>query len=461
MKKLSLTVKIWLALSLVSLMLYLITILVMPSLIRSFFTDALMEPHKALPPPPPPPGQNIIKDKLPSYFSFRGINIRSLIILDDGTTIPTQAKQIVTTPLIHEIRQKAESQQKTRQIYEYIDDQGSIRYVVQKNMIYGRPFYQISFFRKSEEDTFITNLLLNFMVFAGISLIISWFCSLFIARYLTRPLIQMKQHVQRIANRNWHEPLAFKQGDEIGQLAGSIETMRRQLVRQDEAQQSILQNISHELKTPVMVIRSYAQAMRDGVYPKGDPAGSIQVIDEEGARLEKLIKQLLYLTRLDYLVTREPVHRQIQLDRLVEKTVQLLYLQRPEISRRLDLKPVAIAGNEETLRVMIENLLENHLRYAVSHIEVTLGLNSDQSEIWLCFWNDGSKIEPHIYEQLFQPFHKGREGKFGLGLTIVQRIVKMYGWQIDLSNEKDGVSSKVKIPLGPSDSVPDNTSDKF
>lgn len=444
MKNMSLTIKIWLALSLVSLLLYLTAILVMPFLVRSFFTETLLGPHE---PPPHPSKKNDMRDALPPFFSLRGLNIRNLIILDDGTTIPAEAKQLVPAALIQEITRNADSQQKSRQIYEDTDKQGSIRYVVQKNTAYGHPLYQVSFLGKSEEDNFIQTLLLNFMVFAGITLIISWFFSLFIARYLTRPLIKMQQHVKRIANRNWHEPLEVEQGDEIGQLAGSIETMRRQLVRQDEAQQSMLQNISHELKTPVMVIRSYAKAMQDGVYPKGDLAGSIQVIDEECARLEKLVKQLLYLTRLDYLVTREQVDQQIQLAKLVEKTVQLLYLQRPEISRHLNLQPVIMAGNEETLRVMIENLLENHLRYAVSRLEITLGLNSEQNEAVLCFWNDGSPIEPHIYNQLFQPFHKGSKGKFGLGLTIVQRIVKMYRGQVSLNNERGGVSSVVKIPL--------------
>jgi two-component system sensor histidine kinase CssS len=449
MKNISLTVKIWLALSLVSLLLYLIVLFIMPYLIRNFFTATLMQPH--IPPeimqPHAPPEKNIIKEPLPSFLNVRGFNIRNLIILEDGTTIPPNASKAIPDALFQSIKQNASTQQNSRQLYEYVDGQERIRYVIRKNMAYGRSLYQVSFFKRSEEDNFIKTLLFNFMVFAGIALVISWFASLFIARYLTRPLVQMKQHVKRIANRNWHEPLAVEQGDEIGQLADSIETMRRQLVRQDEAQQSMLQNISHELKTPVMVIRSYAQAIQDGVYPKGDLSGSIQVIDEEGVRLEKLVKQLLYLTRLDYLDTREQVQKEIELDKLVEKTVQLLYLQRAEITWQLDLQPVTIAGDEETLRVMIENLLENHLRHAASRLEVTLGLNSEKTEIILSFWNDGSRVEPHILNRLFQPFHKAGKGKFGLGLTIVQRIVKMYEGQITLKNERDGVTSTVIIPM--------------
>ncbi|WP_424659418.1 sensor histidine kinase [Desulfofundulus sp.] len=367
--------------------------------------------------------------------------------MDDGTTIPAQAGQVFSSSFIQEIMRNARSQQTSVKLYEYRRGQETVRYVIRKNVVYGRPLYQVKLIRKSEEDRLINSLLFNFMVFAGIALIVSWFASLFIARYLTRPLVQMERHVKRIANRNWHEPLDVKRGDEIGRLARSIEVMRQQLVRQDEMQQSILQNISHELKTPVMVIRSYARAIQDGVYPKGDLAGSIQVIDEEGARLEKLVKQLLYLTRLDYLATREQVQKEVKLDRLVENVVQRLSPQRPEVSCQLDLQPVSMTGDEDVLRVMVENLLENHLRYAVSRLEISLGLSGEKTEIVLSFWNDGSRIEPHILEQLFQPFHKGREGKFGLGLTIVQRIVKMYHGQIYLENERGGVSSTVKIPL--------------
>ncbi|MCL5780771.1 MAG: HAMP domain-containing histidine kinase [Firmicutes bacterium] len=284
------------------------------------------------------------------------------------------------------------------------------------------------------------------MLYVGLALVVSWFVSLLIVRYLTRPLTIMEQHVKRIANRNWHEPLDIKRSDEIGNLATSIDAMRQQLIQQDETQQSILQNISHELKTPVMVIRSYAQAIHDGIYPKGDLNGSIQVIDEEGERLEKLIKQQLYLTRLDYLATKDPVHENVNLDKLIEKIVQRLNLQRPEITWQLDLQPVMIKGDEETLRAMIENLLDNHLRYAVSILTITLQVNSEQAEVVLNFWNDGSRIEPHILNQIFLPFQKGREGKFVLGLTIVQRILKIYHGQVTLKNDGNGVSTTVRIP---------------
>ena len=436
MKKLSLTVKIWLGISAVSLLLYLVVIMITPPLVRSFFTDNMMEPPREKP-----------FNKFEEPLNDRGFHIRSFIMLEDGTTLPAEAQKAFHSSFLKEIKKNAESQQRVKKLYESKNGQIPIRYVISRDVAYERPLYQIMFLKKPEEDRFVKELLFNFMLYVGLALVATWFVSLLIVRYLTRPLTVMEQHVKRIANRDWHEPLDIQRNDEIGQLAKSIDSMRQQLIKQDETQQSMLQNISHELKTPVMVIRSYAQAMQDGVYPKGDLNGSIQVIDEEGVRLEKLIKQLLYLTRLDYLSTRNPSPVDVQFKPLIEKIVQRLSLQRPEIACQLDLQPVIIKGDEDTLRVMVENLLENHLRYAVSTLTITLSANSEKTEALLHLWNDGSRIEPTLVNEIFKPFQKGREGKFGLGLAIVQRILKIYEGQITLANEQNGVATTVRIPL--------------
>lgn len=443
MKNLSLTVKIWLSISMISIILYLFLLLSMPNLMRGFFTEILREP------PPRPHNKIYMKDQLPGVVIVRNpdFNLFQFILFADGTTTPAQARESFSDSLFAKIKQNALSQQAPTAEYSSTDGQDHIRYVISKQMVSDQPVYQVRFLRKGEEDQFVNSLLYRIMYYVGIGLVISWFASIVIVRYLTRPLVQMEQHVKRIANRNWHDPLNIKQGDEIGQLAGSIESMRQQLVQQEETQQSLLQNISHELKTPVMVIRSYAQAINDGVYPKGDLAGSIQVIDEEGERLERLVKQLLYLNRLEYLATQKPAPEKVSLDKLIQKITQRMNPQRPEITCHINLQPVAIDGDEDTLRVMIENLVDNHLRHAASSLEISLQMNSSKSESILYFWNDGSKIEPHILDELTQPFQKGRGGKFGLGLTIVQRILKMYQGQISLKNERNGVSSTVKIPF--------------
>ncbi|KJS17609.1 MAG: histidine kinase [Peptococcaceae bacterium BRH_c4b] len=438
MKKFPLTIKIWLALLLTSLLLYMIFLLIIPNIIRSSFTSPLLDL--------PPKRLAAQERRAPS----QGFPVRQFIILDNGTTLPEQASEVLPSFLLQEISQKAKSQQQPYNRYEYINEQVRYRYVIHKDEAYGRPLYKITILAKSDENLFVQRLLLQFMLFAGGALVVSWFASLFIARYLTRPLVQMEQHVKHIADRNWHEPLQVKYNDEFGQLAQSIESMRQQLIRQEEIQQSMMQNISHELKTPVMVIRSYAQAMQDGLYPSGDLAGSIKVIDDEGARLENLIKQLLCLTRLDYMSTQKPINSVICLDDLIKENVDRMRYRRLDIDWELNLQPVEIQGDEEKWRVLIENILDNHLRYASTCLQITLAVEKEKNEITIRFCNDGLKIEPNVLEQVFKPFKKGQEGKYGLGLHIAQRIVKMYQGEIRLYNidgERNWVCTNIKIPL--------------
>ncbi|MFZ5590445.1 MAG: HAMP domain-containing protein, partial [Bacillota bacterium] len=251
-RSLSLQWKIWLAISAVSLFLYITALFLMPAMVRGFFNALLLQPH-------PPPPRTPAAESLPPFASIQGLRLRSFTLLDDGTTLPPEAQQALSEQLLHEIRRHAASQQAPFRLYEsraIQDDRQAIRYAIRREMVYGRPLYQVSFLRRAEEEQLVSTLLLNFMLYAGIALVVSWFVSLLIVRHLTRPLVQMESHVRRIAGRDWHEPLTVRRGDEIGRLAASIEAMRRQLVEQDAAQQSMLQNISHELKTPVMIIRS-------------------------------------------------------------------------------------------------------------------------------------------------------------------------------------------------------------
>lgn len=440
--------KIWLAISSVSLFLYIAALFLMPAMVRGFFSALLLQPH---PPPPRVPAA----ESLPPYASIQGLRLRGFTLLDDGATLPPAAQLALTPQLLQEIRRNAELQQVPYQLYESRtgqDERQAIRYAVRREVVYGRNIYQISFLRRAEEEQLVSTLLLNFMLYAGIALLVSWFVSLLIVRHLTRPLVQMESHVRRIAERDWHEPLTLERGDEMGRLAASIEAMRRQLVEQDAAQQSMLQNISHELKTPVMIIRSYVQAISDGIFPRGDLAGSLQVIEQEGQRLEKLVGQLLYLTRLDYLAGAGAarVVEQVKLGRMVEELQAHYRLQRPEISWLVELAPLDVPGDPDALRVLLENLLDNHLRHAATRLEVHLraGLSPEgRPGAILTVWNDGSRLGEQEQGQLFAPFQKGRRGRSGLGLTICRRVAELHGGTIDLTNHRDGVLSTVWLPL--------------
>jgi len=317
-------------------------------------------------------------------------------------------------------------------------------YVAKKGKVMGDDVYLISYMWDTYREDLVTTLFKRLATIMGLAFVLSWVPSLGLSRYLTSPLVTLEKRVEKLADRDWQEPIQLQREDEIGRLGKSVEQLRQQLLLQDETQQSILQNISHELKTPVMVIQSYIQAIKDGIFPKGDLTRTLQVIEEESGRLQKLIQNLLYLTKLDYLATHKPTRDNFEMDMLIKDVVERLRWHRKELDWSLKLSPVKISGDLEQWRVVLENLLDNQIRYAHSKIDITLAPD-DETTALLHIYNDGPNIEPEIMETLFQKYNKGYKGKSGLGLAIVDRIISLHNGKIWAENEAKGVSFYLNI----------------
>lgn len=137
-----------------------------------------------------------------------------------------------------------------------------------------------------------------------------------IANNPAKPLKELEGYTKRIANKEWDHDLNIKSEDEIGRLAQAMKEMKEALKLADEEEKKFLQSISHDLKTPVMVIMSYAQAIIDGMYEDSaeEPAS---IIKNEAVRLEKKIKKVLYLNTLDYVLENENEKDDIYLDKLL------------------------------------------------------------------------------------------------------------------------------------------------
>jgi two-component system sensor histidine kinase CssS len=292
-------------------------------------------------------------------------------------------------------------------------------------------------------STLFSRLLLVMAIMTVVSLV---FIIVF-SRYLTKPLKKLSEDVRMISKRNWDRPISLKRSDEIGELADSIENMRKSLSEQDREQQSMLQFISHELKTPVMVIRSYAQAIKDDIYPGGDLDSAIDVIDKEIQRMDLRVKDLLFITRLEYLSRHDLDKEEVNLSELLEDTVGRFSFQRDDIDWNLNLKDFKTEVNEEQLAIAIENILSNQIRYAKSRIEVTMEIDEREENLLIRFANDGEKIPETKLEELFKPFTKGIGGENGLGLSITRRIIELHGGTISMVNEEELVATVIRLPI--------------
>lgn len=321
-----------------------------------------------------------------------------------------------------------------------------VYYVFQSLKIEGEDKIIVSYLQSRYRDSlfsdFLTRLLISLLVF----LILAWLISIFVARYLTKSLQVIKKQVKKIANREWDKPLKIERKDEIGELANTIEWLRQQLVESDEKQQEFIQQISHEIKTPIMVLRSYVQSMQDGIYPRGNLQGSLEAMEAESFRMEKRVKTLINISKMEYLSRQNLNIEKIDLTQILKRKLEKLSWMRKDVSWSLITDEIYLNADREKIEVILENIIDNQFKYAAESIRVSVKKKrrANKNIIQLHFWNDGPEIKEDL-ENIFDKFKKGDNGEYGLGLAISRVLLELHGARIWAENEDGGAAFYIEI----------------
>ena len=249
---------------------------------------------------------------------------------------------------------------------------------------------------------------------------------------LIKPLKLIRNYIEDIRKDKQSE-LKIDRGDEIGFVSDELVAMKEEIDKQSKIKEEMIHNISHDLKTPIALIKSYSQSVKDDIYPYGDKNSSMDIIIENAERLDVKVKSLLYLNRLDF-ISGENSDSEVDMHELIEHIVIQLQGMHPEIEIETDLAFVSFKGDEECWRICVENIVDNAYRYVDKKIKIIL--KNDYLEIY----NDGEPIDNDNIEALFQPYEKGTKGQFGLGLSIVHKTCTMYGYNVTAVNQETGVS---------------------
>ncbi|MDU5082190.1 two-component sensor histidine kinase [Tissierella sp. P1] len=447
MKNYPLSVQIWIVIAIITLSISILLAFILPSTLRSFFTrEVYASIHAAQDLVFNQFDSNVYRDYIgPDFFGEEQVleNIRTVkhfIIYDDNRPI---ASFSISEDFLKKAQEQAIVQRNISQEYSGDINGKKVFYIISKCKVLNQDAFLVSYMGDSYREDLVQTLFKRLINLMGLVFLFSWIPAILLSRYLSKPLVNLEKKVEKLANNEWNEPIELNRRDEIGKLGYSIEHLRKQLIRQDEAEQSFLQHVSHELKTPVMVIQSFTQAIKDGIYPKGTLDDSIDVIDNEAKRLEKKIKNLLYLTKLDYLSNHEIDKVNFSLDSLIKEIIERFSWHRTNINWNLDLIPISIEGDLEQWKIAIENLLDNQIRYANS--QILISLKKTDNKTLLRIWNDGPHIEENLLNTMFNKFNKGYKGEFGLGLAIAYKIINAHSSNIFAINEKEGVSFYIEI----------------
>lgn len=250
---------------------------------------------------------------------------------------------------------------------------------------------------------------------------------------IVKKITKLKNKIDNIDNPDYNHKVDFQTDDEIKSLALAIEDMRLSLINQEKLRNRMYQNISHDFKTPLTVIKSYIEAVDDKVE---DEKTALKVINEQTIKLDQKVHSLLYLNKLDYLKDSKDIEIvPVDMKKIIEQEVEKFKFHRKDIDFEVEIpQRVKFYGTEEHWETILDNILGNFMRYAKTKVKITIKQNK------LILYNDGENIDEDFLDSIFTPFRKGMKGEFGLGLSIVKKTLNMIGYDIVVRNDKKGVS---------------------
>ena len=211
-----------------------------------------------------------------------------------------------------------------------------------------------------------------------------------------------------------------------------------------ESQKWFFQNVSHELKTPMMAVQGCAEGINTGVL---DPIEASGVILEETEQMSELVEELLALSRLESGQANAEFHtadvRELLYDCL-RSTEQLAEQRRLDISPCFDENPVFVNCDELQLRRAFTNIITNALRYAKEKIQIEC--RADRGKAVVRIRDDGEGIAPELLPHIFDRFFSTRAGGAGIGLSLAKEIVSLHKGTIRAAND-GGAVFEICLPL--------------
>lgn len=284
-----------------------------------------------------------------------------------------------------------------------------------------QPFRIILYSPLSSLRALYIPLLRTTLLSVGASFIVILLIGLFAVWRMVQPLNRLKEAVSQ------YEPHLqprehFLQADhtEIGELISTFQLMADRLQQQHQYQIEFLQNVSHELKTPLMSIQGYVYAIQDQVVTTDQ---GLDIITTQSKRLIHMVEKLLQLSRLES-VDEVWQYTTVDLKTMAEEAIHLLLPAAQQRHVQLQLKGPSLLifiAAEQVFQILL-NLLQNAVRHTSQQVHLTIEQCLPE-EVWcIHIDDDGEGLTDTEQQQIFQRFYTGKSGVTGLGLAICQQI---------------------------------------
>lgn len=287
-----------------------------------------------------------------------------------------------------------------------------------------------------------------------------------LTRAIVRPLKAMEQAAGAMARGDYAIRVTSASSDEVGRLGRAFNALAHDLAsymaeveKTEKLRRDFVANVSHELRTPLTIMRSYTEALLDGTADDPTQAKKyLRTMQEETVRLERLVKDLLDLSRLQSETAAWNVEA-IPLPEIADSVIHMLKqtASAKNITLRLTVEGIVsnIVGSGDRLTQLLLILLDNALKYTPSGGTIEVMLTQDQGCVILAVADSGTGIPaqdlPYIWDRFYKvdKSHSRTEDGAGLGLAIAKQIIDRHKAKVSVvSSPGQGTTFTIMFPIG-------------
>lgn len=275
-----------------------------------------------------------------------------------------------------------------------------------------------------------------------LSIIIAFVLALFMSKSFSKPVSQLNEKAHKLGEND--NNVDFNKGFcmELDELNKTLDTTSEKLKKSRNFQNELLANVSHDLRTPLTMIKGYAEMIRDiSREDEKQCAEDVAVIVEETDRLTALVNEILEYSELQ-MSDSEAVMNDVDLSETVSSVADSfgkLYSKGGYIFERNIADDIHVKGNTLRLQRAVYNLLDNAVRHAGEDKWIGISLRTDNGKVLVEISDHGSGIAPdeleHIWDRYYTKRQRNGKGVSGLGLAIVKQIVSQHNGVCNADSE--------------------------
>jgi two-component system, NtrC family, sensor histidine kinase GlrK len=279
---------------------------------------------------------------------------------------------------------------------------------------------------------------------------------------ISRPIRQLDSAIRQLGDGKFQTPVVVNGPADLEYLGGRLEWMRRQLIDLEQQKNRFLQQISHDLKTPLTALREGAQLLSDDVVGRLTPEQReiAQILRHNSLELQARIEELLDYGALQFMKRKlelAPLSPRLILEQVAQR--QKLALQAKNLAFKVQAVDLTIVADADKMRIVVDNLLSNAIRFSPVGGAITMCMSEEAGNLVLDVTDEGPGIAAADQPHIFEPFYQGRTRGSGpvkgtgLGLSIARECVMEHGGNIEVvaTAAPRGAHLRVRLPLKPAE----------